>query len=109
MFLFVMSENGAGKCNDLKGWRGFILILTVFFASAEQQVQPHLRGRPVGVVPLESEHTCCIAASATAKSPMRRLIDLEDVGHLAAFLASDLSKSITGGVHYVDCGYEVVG
>ena len=49
-----------------------------------------------------------LLASATAKSPMRRLIDLEDVGHLAAFLASDLSKSITGGVHYVDCGYEVM-
>ena len=39
-----------------------------FFASAEQQVQPHLRGRPVGVVPLESEHTCCIAASYEAKA-----------------------------------------
>jgi enoyl-[acyl-carrier protein] reductase I len=36
------------------------------------------------------------------------LIDLEDVGNLAAFLASDAAKSITGGVHYVDCGYEVV-
>lgn len=39
-----------------------------FFASVEQQVQPHLRGRPVGVVPLESEHTCCIAASYEAKA-----------------------------------------
>jgi len=49
-----------------------------------------------------------LLASAAAKAPLRRLIDLEDVGNLAAFLASDLSKSITGGVHYVDCGYEVV-
>lgn len=45
---------------------------------------------------------------AEGKSPLRHLIDLEDVGNLAAFLASDRARAITGGVHYVDCGYEVV-
>ena len=40
-----------------------------FFASVEQQLQPHLRGRPVGVVPsLGVETTCCIAASYEAKA-----------------------------------------
>lgn len=39
-----------------------------FFASVEQQVQPQLRGRPVGVVPsLGVATTCCIAASYEAK------------------------------------------
>jgi DNA polymerase-4 len=38
-----------------------------FFASAEQHLQPSLRGRPVGVVPLDSRHTCLIAASREAK------------------------------------------
>jgi DNA polymerase-4 len=38
-----------------------------YFASVEQQVQPHLRGRPVIVVPLASDHTCAIAASYEAK------------------------------------------
>ncbi len=39
-----------------------------FFASVEQQLQPHLRGRPVGVVPVVAESTCCIAASVEAKA-----------------------------------------
>lgn len=39
-----------------------------FFASAEQHFNPDLRGRPVGVVPLDSPHTGCIAVSRQAKA-----------------------------------------
>lgn len=39
-----------------------------FFASVEQQLAPALRGRPVGVVPVVAESTCCIAASVEAKA-----------------------------------------
>uniref|UniRef100_UPI00352CBA58 Y-family DNA polymerase n=1 Tax=Mangrovicoccus sp. HB161399 TaxID=2720392 RepID=UPI00352CBA58 len=39
-----------------------------FFASAEQHFNPSLRGRPVGVVPLDSAHTSCIAVSREAKA-----------------------------------------
>ena len=39
-----------------------------FFASAEQHFNSSLRGRPVGVVPLDSPHTGCIAISREAKS-----------------------------------------
>lgn len=38
-----------------------------FFASVEQQDQPELRCRPVGVVPVMAATTCCIAASVEAK------------------------------------------
>jgi DNA polymerase IV len=38
-----------------------------FFATAEQHLQPHLRGRPVGVIPLDTPHTGLIAASREAK------------------------------------------
>ncbi len=38
-----------------------------FFASAEQALRPELRNRPVVVVPLMAETTCCIAASREAK------------------------------------------
>lgn len=39
-----------------------------YFASVEQQDDPRLRGRPVGVVPVMAETTCCIAASYEAKA-----------------------------------------
>lgn len=39
-----------------------------FFASVEQQLNPRLRGRPVMVIPVETETTCAIAASYEAKA-----------------------------------------
>ena len=42
--------------------------LNSYFASVEQQVRPELRGRPVGVVPMLADTTCCIAASYEAKA-----------------------------------------
>ena len=41
--------------------------LNSFFASVEQQLRPELRGRPVGVLPVMADTTCCIAASIAAK------------------------------------------
>lgn len=38
-----------------------------FFASVEQQLEPSLRGKPVGVAPVMAETSCCIAASYEAK------------------------------------------
>lgn len=38
-----------------------------FFASVEQHLRPPLRGRPVGVVPVETDRTCVIASSFQAK------------------------------------------
>ena len=38
-----------------------------FFASVEQHDAPHLRGKPVAVIPVASTTTCCIAASKEAK------------------------------------------
>lgn len=38
-----------------------------YFASVEQLLRPELRGRPVAVVPVMTDSSCCIAASKEAK------------------------------------------
>ncbi|OYY94608.1 MAG: hypothetical protein B7Y41_07215 [Hydrogenophilales bacterium 28-61-23] len=47
--------------------RALLLDFNSYFASVEQQLRPELRGRPVGVLPVMAETTCCIAASYQAK------------------------------------------
>lgn len=42
-------------------------------------------------------------------APLRRNVTIDEVGNTAAFLCSDLASAITGGVTYVDCGYNAVG
>jgi enoyl-[acyl-carrier protein] reductase I len=42
-------------------------------------------------------------------SPLRRTVTIEDVGGAGLYLASDLSKGVTGEIHHVDAGYHVQG
>ncbi len=42
-------------------------------------------------------------------SPLKRNVSLDDVGKSGLYLLSDLSSGVTGEVHFVDCGYHVVG
>ena len=39
-----------------------------YFASVEQDTRPELRGRPVAIVPMMADTTCCLAASYEAKA-----------------------------------------
>ena len=67
----VESASGAGAAGPAGGgpqvsW--LFVDLNSYFASVEQQVRPELRGRPVAVVPMMADTTCCIAASYEAKA-----------------------------------------
>jgi enoyl-[acyl-carrier protein] reductase I len=42
-------------------------------------------------------------------SPLRRNVTIEDVGGAGLYLLSDLSAGVTGEIHHVDAGYNVVG
>jgi enoyl-[acyl-carrier protein] reductase I len=50
-----------------------------------------------------------ILATIEERAPLRRNIIQEDVGKVGLFLASDLSRAITGEVIYVDSGYNIMG
>lgn len=40
-------------------------------------------------------------------APLRRTASIEDIGGSALYLLSDLSRGVTGEVHYVDAGYNI--
>ena len=42
-------------------------------------------------------------------SPLRRNVTIDDVGGAGLYLLSDLASGVTGEVHHVDAGYNVVG
>ncbi len=50
-----------------------------------------------------------ILATIEERAPLRRNIIQEDVGKTGLFLASDLSRAVTGEVIYVDSGYNIMG
>lgn len=43
-----------------------------------------------------------------ARAPLRRNVTLEDVGHAALFLCSDMGSGVTGEVLHVDLGFNVM-
>jgi len=42
-------------------------------------------------------------------SPLKRTVELDHVGGAALYLLSELSGGVTGEVHFVDAGFNVVG
>ena len=43
------------------------------------------------------------------RAPLKRNVDVNEIGATGVFLASDASSGITGEVIYVDCGYNIMG
>ncbi|MCS5597714.1 MAG: impB/mucB/samB family protein [Alphaproteobacteria bacterium] len=53
---------------EMNSCKWLFFDLNSYFASVEQQERPELRGRPVAVVPMDTDYTCAIAASYEAKA-----------------------------------------
>ncbi|WP_336079941.1 enoyl-ACP reductase FabI [Thalassospira sp. CH_XMU1448-2] len=43
------------------------------------------------------------------RAPSRRLVTIDEIGELAAFLVSDRAQSLTGDVVHIDGGYNIMG
>lgn len=44
-----------------------------------------------------------------AHSPLKKNVSTDEVGNSGMYLLSDLSSAVTGEIHYVDCGYNIMG
>tara|TARA_B100001057_G_scaffold84095_1_gene79908 strand:- start:7638 stop:8411 length:774 start_codon:yes stop_codon:yes gene_type:complete len=42
-------------------------------------------------------------------SALKRNVNLDEIGKSALYFVSDLSSAVTGEIHYVDCGYNIIG
>jgi enoyl-[acyl-carrier protein] reductase I len=50
-----------------------------------------------------------IAGVVQTKAPLRNNITQNDVANAALYLASDLARGVTGEIHFVDNGYNIIG
>jgi enoyl-[acyl-carrier protein] reductase I len=46
-------------------------------------------------------------ADAAERAPLKRNVDIDDVGGAGVYLLSSLARGVTGEVHYVDAGFSV--
>ena len=44
-----------------------------------------------------------------AHAPLKKNVTTSEVGNSGMYLLSDLSSAVTGEIHYVDCGYNIMG
>ena len=45
---------------------------------------------------------------ARERAPAHKLVSIEDIGNVAAFLVGDAARSLTGNVEYIDAGYHIM-
>jgi enoyl-[acyl-carrier protein] reductase I len=50
-----------------------------------------------------------IAGHVAERAPLRRNISQEEVAGAALYLCSPLASAVTGEIHFVDCGYNIIG
>jgi enoyl-[acyl-carrier protein] reductase I len=55
------------------------------------------------------EHFDELLDQAAARAPEHHLVDIDDVGAVAAFLVGDWAKALSGDTAFVDAGYHIVG
>lgn len=115
--LLTMSYLGAAEVIDNYGLMGPVkaaLESSVRYLAAEMGPQG-IRVNAISPGPLATRAASGIAdfdqllADAAQRAPLRRLVDIDDVGALCTFLASDAGRSITGSTLYVDAGYHILG
>ncbi len=75
----------------------------------------HIRVNGISAGPIRTLASAGISGFKTLHSnfknlaPLRRHVTIEDVGNAALYLCSDMSAGVTGEIHYVDAGFNIIG
>lgn len=114
--ILTMSYYGAEKVVDNYNIMGPVksaLEGTVRYLAAELGPQ-QIRVNALSPGPVQTRagsgiaHFDALIDDARRRAPERSLVTLEDIGHAAAGLVSDLSAKVTGEITHVDGGYHVI-
>ena len=77
--------------------------------------EKHIRVNAISAGPIRTLSAAGVAGFKSMHSnfknfaPLRRHVTIDDVGNAALYLSSDWANGVTGEVHYVDAGYNVIG
>ncbi|WP_211097143.1 enoyl-ACP reductase FabI [Aliishimia ponticola] len=114
--ILTMSYYGAEKVVDHYNIMGPVksaLQGTVRYLAAELGPK-HIRVNALSPGPVQTRagsgiaHFDALIDEARRRAPVHSLVTIEDIGHVAAGLVSDLSAKVTGDTTYVDGGYHVM-
>ncbi|MCV6636340.1 enoyl-ACP reductase FabI [Candidatus Albibeggiatoa sp. nov. NOAA] len=115
--ILTMSYYGANKAvtnYDLMGPVKAALEASVRYLAMELG-EKGIRAHAISPGPLKTRAASGLAdfdqlmLKAEQQSAQKRLVTIDDVGALAAFMVSDAAAAITGETLYVDAGYHIVG
>ncbi|MFZ4541272.1 MAG: enoyl-ACP reductase FabI [Rickettsiales bacterium] len=115
--ILTMSYYGAEKVvtnYNLMGPVKAALEASVKYLAAELGAQ-HIRVNALSTGPVKTRAASGLTdfdqlmEKAAKEAPMHQLVTLDQIGEMAAFLASDHAKQVTGQTIYVDAGYNVRG
>lgn len=113
--LLTMSYHGADEVIDNYGIMGPVKAA---LQSASRYLAAELGPKGIRVHAISPGPLLTRAASGIAefdqlmkkaeeRAPLHKLVSIDDIGALAAYLVSDVAKSITGGTIYVDGGFNI--
>ncbi len=114
--LLTVTFYGSGKVVENYNLMGPVkaaLESSVRYLAAELGGE-HIRVHALSPGPLKTRAASGISRfdslmeQARARAPENKLVSIEDVGAVAAFLVSDAAAALTGNIEYIDAGYNIV-
>ena len=115
--LLTLTFHGSNKvmpCYNVMGIAKAALESSVRYLSVDLG-DKNIRVNAISAGPMRTLSGAVIGKSrevykyAQENSPLKRNVHLEEIGNTATYLISEMSRSITGEIHYVDCGFNIIG